>query len=137
MRTSGPTIALAVLLVIAVGISTYQYGVIDRLERAERLAEARSLLPSASSGTCLRLLAYEDACIEPWGLATARDDPQAMTFLWKGTPSNRIEIVVNGTVVQSFDVDTAEDGMHGYRFALDPDLEPGSYNATIIARPGN
>jgi hypothetical protein len=134
---------LVILIVVLIGSIAYQQVQLHALSEQVHRAEAISLLPTFSAG-CERLLEYESACAHPWGIVSAQDHTQSVTFYWKGMPASTIEVIVDGAVIDSWPIDVHpqdHDGSYGtirgYALPVNTDLEPGEYDALIVARPGN
>ena len=133
------TLILSLVIVLCIGAVAYQQVQVASLEESLRFYEARDLLPGFA-GLCERLLEYESACASPWGSVIAQDHVEPLRFYYT-EPASDIDIIVNGTVVDSIPIDTAVEesntSIQGISIVIRADLEPGMYDAQIITRPAN
>ncbi|MFT4308526.1 MAG: hypothetical protein ACMXYM_04110 [Candidatus Woesearchaeota archaeon] len=133
------TLILSFVIVLCIGAIAYQQVQITSLQENVQFNEARSLLPE-SRGTCERLLMYEPACASPWIAVIAQDHVEPLSFYYT-EPASHIDIIVDGTVVDSIQIDTTVEEsnttIRGIRIVIRADLKPGTYDAQIITRPSN
>ena len=133
------TLILSFVIVLCIGAIAYQHVQIASLKENLEFSEARDLLPEFA-GLCERLLEYEPACASPWGAVLAGDHVEPLSFYYT-QPASDIDIIVDGTVVDSIPIDTTVEEsnttVQGISIVIRADLEPGTYDAQIITRPAN